>query len=39
MDLTLLKKIMRGNIFYDTRNIYSRKDIEEKGFVFIGTGL
>jgi len=26
---------MRGNIFYDARNIYSRKDIEEKGFVFI----
>ncbi|ABN52584.1 nucleotide sugar dehydrogenase [Acetivibrio thermocellus ATCC 27405] len=39
MDLTLLKKIMRGNIFYDARNIYSRKDIEEKGFVFIGTGV
>jgi len=30
---------MRGNIFYDARNIYSRKDIEEKGFVFIGTGV
>jgi len=39
MDLTLLKKIMRENIFYDARNIYSRKDIEEKGFVFIGTGV
>ncbi|GAE89923.1 UDP-glucose dehydrogenase family protein [Acetivibrio straminisolvens] len=39
MDLTLLKKIMKGNIFYDARNIYSRKDIEEKGFVFIGTGI
>jgi len=39
MDLTLLKKIMKGNIFYDARNIYSRKDIEEKGFVFIGTGV
>lgn len=39
MDLTLLKKIMKGNIFYDARNIYSRRDIEEKGFTFIGTGI
>lgn len=39
LDLVLLKKIMTGNIFYDTRNIYLRKDIEEVGFDYIGTGV
>ena len=39
MDLTLLKKIMRQPVFYDTRNIYVRKDIEELGFRYIGTGV
>ncbi len=39
MDLTLLKKIMRHPVFYDTRNIYVRKDIEDMGFTYIGTGM
>jgi UDPglucose 6-dehydrogenase len=39
MDLLLIKKIMSGNVFYDTRNIYFRKDIEELGFIYIGTGV
>lgn len=39
MDLVLLKKIMTGNVFYDARNVYIRKDIEELGFTYIGTGV
>lgn len=39
MDLLLIKKIMNGNIFYDARNIYNRKDMEELGFRYIGTGV
>jgi UDPglucose 6-dehydrogenase len=39
MDLILIKKIMKGDVFYDARNIYNRKDIEEYGFVYVGTGV
>lgn len=39
MDLTLLKKIMKQPVFYDTRNIYVKKDMEEFGFRYIGTGV
>lgn len=38
MDVVTLKKIMKSPIFYDSRNIYSRKEIEKYGFVYIGTG-
>ncbi|MCX8128597.1 MAG: UDP-glucose/GDP-mannose dehydrogenase family protein [Clostridia bacterium] len=38
MDLILLRKIMNNNIFYDTRNIYPKKEVEEMGFTYIGTG-
>lgn len=39
MDLLLIKKIMSGKVFYDARNIYNRKDMEELGFKYIGTGV
>ncbi|NLD50958.1 MAG: UDP-glucose/GDP-mannose dehydrogenase family protein [Clostridiaceae bacterium] len=39
MDLLLIKKIMNGNVFYDARNIYLRKDMEYLGFKYIGTGV
>lgn len=39
MDLLLIKKIMNGNVFYDARNIYLRKDMEDLGFKYIGTGV
>lgn len=39
MDLITIKRIMKTPILYDTRNIYTRKDLEEMGFVYIGTGV
>lgn len=38
MDLMLLKKIMKTPVFYDTRNIYVREDVEAAGFRYMGTG-
>lgn len=34
----VLKKTMRGNVVIDGRNIYDRKEIEEKGFVYYRIG-
>ena len=37
----VIKKVMRGNIVVDGRNIYNREELEEYGFVYtrIGEGL
>jgi hypothetical protein len=29
---------MRGNYFFDFRNIYPRKHVEDTGFVYAGVG-
>ena len=38
LDLELLKKQMRGNLFADFRNIYDRSLVEQAGFAYIGVG-
>ena len=34
----VLKKTMRGNVVIDGRNIYDRKELEGKGFVYYRIG-
>ncbi len=38
LDLELLKKQMRGNLFADFRNIYERSLVEKAGFTYIAVG-
>ena len=38
LDLELLKKQMRGNLFADFRNIYDRSLVKQAGFTYIGVG-
>jgi len=38
LNLGILKKRMRGNIFIDTRNLYNRETVESKGFKYFGIG-
>ena len=38
LNLGILKKRMRGNIFIDTRNLYNREMVESKGFKYFGIG-
>ena len=38
LDLELLKKQMKGNLFADFRNIYNRNLVENAGFTYIGVG-
>jgi UDPglucose 6-dehydrogenase len=39
IDLDRAKSLMNGNLFFDFRNIYSIKEIEENGFNYFGTGV
>lgn len=39
LDLEQLKKIMKGNVFADLRNIYNREIIENAGFVYTAVGI
>jgi len=39
LNLKTVKKLMRGNIICDLRNIYNKKDIEDMGFKYYGTGV
>ena len=38
MDLELIKKMMKGDIFIDLRNIFNRKDMEELGYKYYCIG-
>ncbi|APT76067.1 UDP-glucose 6-dehydrogenase [Marinitoga sp. 1137] len=38
LDLEMVKKLMKGNIILDTRNVLDRKKIKEMGFVYEGVG-
>ncbi|NUU95814.1 UDP-glucose 6-dehydrogenase [Marinitoga sp. 1135] len=38
LDLEMIKKLMKGNIILDTRNVLDRKKIKEMGFVYEGVG-
>ena len=39
LDLGYIKKIMKGNYFFDFRNIYNRKVVESQGFIYTGVGV
>ena len=34
----VVKKVMKGNVIVDGRNIYSREELEEMGFTYITIG-
>ena len=38
LDFDRIKKSMRGNVFFDCRNIYSKDTMEKNGFVYISVG-
>jgi UDPglucose 6-dehydrogenase len=38
LDLDRIKKLMKGNVFIDLRNIYEPKTVLEKGFEYFGVG-
>jgi UDPglucose 6-dehydrogenase len=38
LDLQKVKQLMRGNHFFDLRNVYERNEIESLGFVYEGVG-
>ena len=38
LDIQRLKKVMRGNLFADFRNIYDRELMEKAGFTYIAVG-
>lgn len=38
LDLAKIKSLMKGNAFFDFRNIYKRDEIEAQGLVYIGIG-
>jgi len=38
LDLTRIKSIMHGNIFFGCRNVYSRDTVEKNGLFYIGVG-
>lgn len=39
LDLDRVKKTLKGNHFFDFRNIYRRQEMEERGFVYCGVGV
>ena len=39
LDLDVIKASMKGNRFFDFRNVYSFRDMKEKGFEYIGVGI
>jgi len=38
LNLTKIEDVMRGNYFFDFRNIYDRKQLEALGFIYEGIG-
>ena len=38
LDLEQMKSTMAAPYFFDFRNIYERRDVEEKGFAYFGVG-
>jgi UDPglucose 6-dehydrogenase len=38
LDLERVKKLLKSPMFFDLRNIYKRKDMEEKGFTYHAVG-
>ena len=38
LDLEQMRNAMKSYYFFDFRNIYERRDVEEKGFAYFGVG-
>lgn len=38
LDLKKIKNLMKGNFFFDLRNVYDRSKVEEYGFIYEGVG-
>lgn len=38
LDFEKIKKLMRGNVFVDLRNVYEPKKMKEEGFEYVGVG-
>lgn len=38
LNLEKTKSLMKGNVFFDFRNIYKRDEVEAQGFTYIGIG-
>lgn len=38
LNLSRIRSLMRGNYFFDLRNVYERSKIEENGFIYVGVG-
>jgi UDPglucose 6-dehydrogenase len=38
LDLEKAKRLLKGECFFDFRNIYTRRDVEAKGFRYFGVG-
>lgn len=38
LDLDRIRKLMKGNHFFDLRNVYDPQKVQEKGFKYIGVG-
>lgn len=38
-DLSAVKKLMKGNLIFDGRNIYELREVADAGFVYHGIGL
>lgn len=38
LNLEKIKSFMKGNAFFDFRNIYKPDEVEAQGFVYVGVG-
>ena len=38
MDLDRILEIMATPVFMDGRNVYPKRDMEERGFIYLGVG-
>ncbi len=38
LDLRRVRNLMKGDYFFDLRNIYERKEIENAGLKYVGVG-
>jgi UDPglucose 6-dehydrogenase len=38
LDLTQLRKVMRGNVLVDLRNVYAEALAKDAGFIYFGVG-
>ncbi|MEJ6951744.1 UDP-glucose dehydrogenase family protein [Natronospora cellulosivora (SeqCode)] len=38
LDLSRVKDLLAGNVFFDLRNVYEKEEVEEKGLYYVGVG-